>query len=104
MGPLEQVLSMIPGMNNKLLQNIEVDEKRLAQTEAIIKSMTKQERANPSIINASRRRRIAAGSGTTIQQVNKLLKDFEEMRKMFKMFSEMGKKNKKGFGKFRLPF
>jgi len=107
MGPLEQVLGMIPGMNNKALKNIEVDEKKMAHLEAIIKSMTPGERADPSIINASRRRRIAAGSGTTIQEVNKLLKDFEEMKKMMKTMTEgakRGKKAGKGFGRFRMPF
>jgi signal recognition particle subunit SRP54 len=104
MGPLNQVLGMIPGMNAKALQNVDIDEKKMGHVEAIIKSMTRQERLDPSIINGSRRKRIAVGSGTTIQEVNKLLKDFEEMRKMFKMMSDMGKRGKKGFGKFRLPF
>lgn len=105
MGPLNQVLGMIPGMSNKMLQNIDIDEKKMVHAEAIIKSMTRRERNDPSIINGSRRKRIAAGSGTTIQQVNKLLKDFEEMKKMFKMMSEMGKKGGKGMGgRFRMPF
>lgn len=106
MGPLNQVLGMIPGMNTKALENVEVDEKKMAHVEAIIKSMTKHERNDPNIINGSRRKRIAAGSGTTIQEVNKLLKDFEEMKKLFKMMSDMGKHQKKGFGKgkFKLPF
>jgi len=111
MGPLDQVLGMIPGMNPKALGNIDIEqnEKKIARVEAIIKSMTKQERNDPSIINGSRRKRIAAGSGTTVQEVNKLLKDFEEMKKLFKMMNEMGKragkgKGFKGFGKFKLPF
>lgn len=106
MGPLNQVLGMIPGMNTKALENVDVDEKKMAHVEAIIKSMTKHERNDPNIINGSRRKRIAAGSGTTIQEVNKLLKDFEEMKKLFKMMSDMGKHQKKGFGKgkFKLPF
>lgn len=104
MGPLNQVLGMLPGMNNKALQNVEVDEKKLGRVEAIIKSMTRQERKDPSIINASRKKRISNGSGTTIQDVNKLLKDFEEMKKLFKMMSEMGKHGGKGMGKFRMPF
>jgi len=99
-------------MNPKALGNIDIEqnEKKIARVEAIIKSMTKQERNDPSIINGSRRKRIAAGSGTTVQEVNKLLKDFEEMKKLFKMMSDMGKragKGKgfgKGFGKFKLPF
>jgi signal recognition particle subunit SRP54 len=107
MGPLSQVLNMIPGMNSKALQgvNMENEEKKLSRTEAIIKSMTKKERNDPAIINGSRRKRIATGSGTTVQEVNKLLKDFEEMKKMFKMMSEMGKHSKKGMaGKFKMPF
>ncbi len=104
MGPLNQVLGMMPGMNTKALQNIDVDDKRMGHVEAIIKSMTKQERNDPSIINGSRRKRIAAGSGTSIQEVNRLLKQFEELKKMFKMMSDMGKRGKKGLGRFKLPF
>jgi signal recognition particle subunit SRP54 len=104
MGPLNQVIGMIPGLNTKALQNVQIDEKKMDHSEAIIKSMTKQERKEPSIINASRRKRIATGSGTSIQDLNKLLKDFEEMKKMFKMMSDMGKHSKKGAGKFRMPF
>jgi len=106
MGPLNQIFSMIPGLNAKALKDIDIEanEKMLSRTEAIIKSMTKQERTNPSIINASRKKRIAAGSGTTVQDVNRLLKEFEEMKKMMKMMTDMGKHGKKGIGKFRLPF
>lgn len=104
MGPLNQILGMIPGINAKALKNIDIDEKKMAHVEAIIKSMTKEERRNPSIINGSRRRRIAEGSGTSIQEVNKLLKDFEEMKKLVKMMADMGKRGKKGFGKLRMPF
>ena len=74
-------------------------------TEAIIKSMTKKERLNPSIINGSRRKRIASGSGTSVQKVNALLKQYEEMKKMMKKFSTMGMGKKKGgFGNFKMPF
>lgn len=104
MGPLNQVLGMIPGLNANALKGAEIDEKKMSHVEAIIKSMTNQERVDPSIINGSRRKRIAAGSGTTVQEVNKLLKDFEEMKKMFKMVSDMGKHGKKGLKKFRMPF
>ncbi len=104
MGPLNQVLGMLPGMNTKALQNIEVDEKKMGRTEAIIKSMTAKERNEPSIINGSRRKRIAAGSGTTIQEVNSLLKQFEEVKKMMKMMTDVGKRGGKGLGKFRMPF
>ena len=104
MGPLSDVLGMLPGMNTKALQNVEVDEKKMSHVEAIIKSMTKNERNEPHIINGSRRKRIAAGSGTTIQEVNKLLKDFEEMKKMFKMMADQGRRGGKGMGKFKMPF
>ncbi len=104
MGPLNQVLGMLPGMNTKALQNVEVDEKKMSHVEAIIKSMTRNERNEPHIINGSRRKRIAAGSGTTIQEVNKLLKDFEEMKKLFKMMADQGRRGGKNMGKFKLPF
>ena len=101
MGPLENLLGMIPGVDAKTLQGATVDEKKLAHIEAIIKSMTKKERSNPSIINSSRKQRIAMGSGTNVQQVNTLLKQFEQMQKMFKQF---GKMNKKGaFRKMKFP-
>jgi signal recognition particle subunit SRP54 len=87
MGSLSQIMGMIPGMN-KLPANAEIDEKGLVRVEAIIHSMTKQERTRPSIINGSRRRRIAVGSGTTVQDVNRLLKQFEDMQKMMKRFSK----------------
>jgi len=104
MGPLNQVLGMLPGMNSKAMQNVEVDEKQMSHVEAIIKSMTAKERADSGIINGSRRKRIAAGSGTTIQDVNRLLKQFEEMKKMMKMVSDAGRKGGKGLGRFKLPF
>ena len=104
MGPLDQVLGMLPGMNAKNMQNMQVDEKKLVRVEAIIKSMTKGERNEPHIINGSRRKRIAAGSGTTIQEVNRLLKEFEEMKKLMKMMSEQGRRGGKGLGKFKMPF
>ncbi len=83
MGPLEQILSMIPGIG-KQLKNVPVDDKAFVRVEAIINSMTPEERRRPQIINGSRRRRIAAGSGTRVQDVNQLLRQFEEMRKMIK--------------------
>lgn len=101
MGPLSQVLGMMPGVNQKMLQNVDIDDKHLDHIEAIIKSMTKEERVNPSIINSSRKRRIANGSGTKVQDVNNLLKQFEQMQKMMKQFSNP-KKFKKG--KIRFPF
>ncbi|NLK20982.1 MAG: signal recognition particle protein [Epulopiscium sp.] len=101
MGPLNQVLGMIPGMNMQKLGNVEVDEKEIAHVEAIVQSMTKEERKNPSILNGSRKKRIAAGSGRNLQEVNRLLKQFEQMKKMMKQFSDMAKGKK---GKFKLPF
>ncbi|HHW66796.1 signal recognition particle protein [Defluviitalea raffinosedens] len=101
MGPLNQILGMIPGMNTQKLGDIEVDEKEIAHIEAIIKSMTKEERKDPSILNGSRKRRIAAGSGRDLQEVNRLIKQFEQMRKMMKQLSDMTKGKK---GKFKLPF
>jgi signal recognition particle protein len=87
MGSLSQVMGMIPGMN-RLPANGEIDEKSLVRVEAIIQSMTAEERLRPSIINGNRRRRIALGSGTTVQDINRLLKQFEEMQKMMKRFKK----------------
>ncbi|MGM9927487.1 MAG: signal recognition particle protein [Bacillus sp. (in: firmicutes)] len=102
MGPLDDLLKMLPGANKlKGLDNISIDEKQIGHVEAIIKSMTAQEKVNPEIINASRRRRIAKGSGTSIQEVNRLLKQFDEMKKMMKQMTNMQKGKKKGF---KLPF
>ncbi|MDD2503397.1 MAG: signal recognition particle protein [Clostridia bacterium] len=101
MGPMEDILSMIPGMGKKL-GNVQLDEKQIPRTQAIIQSMTPKERTNPSIINGSRRKRIAAGSGTRIQDVNQLLKSYEELKKMMKQVTDMSKGKKKG--KLRLPF
>ncbi|SDY92093.1 signal recognition particle protein [Tindallia californiensis] len=103
MGSMKEILEMIPGVGGKQLKNLDVDEKELVYIEAIIQSMTKGERSNPSIINGSRRKRIAFGSGTSIQQVNKLLKQFEQTRKMMKQFTDMEKGAKKG-NRFKLPF
>jgi len=86
MGSLRELVGMLPGMD-RALKGVEVDDKALVRIEAMITSMTKEERARPEIINGSRRRRIAAGSGTTIENVNQLIKQFEEMRKMMKSFS-----------------
>ncbi len=102
MGPLDDLLKMLPGANKiKGLNNISIDEKQIGHVEAIIKSMTKKEKSNPEIINASRRKRIAKGSGTSIQEVNRLLKQFDEMKKMMKQMTNMQKGKKKGF---KLPF
>jgi signal recognition particle subunit SRP54 len=92
MGSVNSLISMIPGAN-KAMKNAEVDEKVFVRIEAIILSMTKNERGNPNILNGLRRRRIAEGSGTSIQEVNRLLKQFEDMRKMMKGFSSGKMKN-----------
>ena len=97
MGSMQDMLAMMPGMGN--MKNVQVDEKVLARTEAIIQSMTPAERENPSVLNHSRKRRIAAGSGTTVQEVNLLLKQFDEARDMMKKMMNGGKR-----GKMRIPF
>jgi len=102
MGSLDQLVEMIPGMSGAG-NNLKVDESKLKQTEAIIKSMTIPERHNPRIINGSRRSRIAKGSGTAVQEVNMVLKQFDQMNKMVKQFADTGKKGKKKF-KRRLNF
>lgn len=102
MGPLEDLLKMLPGANKiKGLNNLSIDEKQIDRLEAIIYSMTPQERERPEIINASRRKRIAKGSGTSIQDVNRLLKQFEDVKKMMKQMSGMAQG--KGKRKMRLP-
>jgi signal recognition particle subunit SRP54 len=81
MGPLDQLLEMIPGTDKKALKNLQVDEKEFVRMEAIINSMTLDERLHHKIINSKRKQRIAKGSGTDIRDVNKLLKQFEQARK-----------------------
>jgi signal recognition particle subunit SRP54 len=101
LGPLDQILGMLPGQFTKQLKGVQVDEREMARVEAIIQSMTPQERANPNLINGSRRKRIAAGSGTNVQAVNRLLQQFEQTRKMMRQFADMGGKK----GKLpKLPF
>ncbi len=106
LGPLEQVLGMIPGLAGRMkeLKNLQVEEKDLAHVEAIIGSMTPGERRNPEILNASRRRRIARGSGTRIQDVNRLLKQFEETKRMMRQLGSLEKGMGKGPGKGLRPF
>ncbi len=97
MGPIDQLIGMIPGMGNaKQLQNLEVDESHFKKIEAIIQSMTAEERQKPEIIGGSRRKRIAAGSGTRIQDVNRLLKQFSQTKQMLKQFSGNPKGKPKG--------
>ena len=102
LGPIEKLLEMIPGANSKQLKNVKIDEKELTYLKAIIQSMTKKERSDPTIINGSRRKRIASGSGTSVQRVNRLLKQFIETKKMMKKMGGMGKMMKKRGG-FNFP-
>ncbi len=98
MGSLESLLKMIPGVGSQI-RNAQIDEKNLVRVEAIINSMTREERRNPRILNGSRRKRIAMGSGTRVQDVNQLMRQFEQMRKMMK---QMNKKSFRGLG--GMPF
>jgi signal recognition particle subunit SRP54 len=89
MGSLESILGMIPGFNK--MKNVNVDEREFLKVEAVINSMTARERSNHNLLNGSRRKRIALGSGTTVADVNRVIKQYVELRKMLKMFK--GKKN-----------
>lgn len=102
MGPLEDILGMLPGVNSKALKGVKLPEGELAKVEAIIKSMTKKERIKPDIIDSSRRKRIALGSGTSPAEVNKLIKQFKDLRKLMKQFGNMSKGMKKK--RFKMPF
>ncbi len=103
MGPIDQLMGMIPGMGSaKQLKDLQVDDREMARIEAIIRSMTKEERANPDIMNGSRRKRVAAGSGTTVAQVNRLLKQFEQTKKLMRQIG--GKDKIKKGGIFKMPF
>jgi signal recognition particle subunit SRP54 len=102
MGSMEQILGMMPGVNTSALKDAQIDEKALARTEAIIKSMTPRERAKPEILNSSRKRRIAAGSGTSVEEVNRLLKQFDQVKKLMKQFASMG--GKRRGKKMKFPF
>lgn len=107
MGSLKDLMAMVPGMGSKM-GNVDIDDKQLAKVEAIILSMTKEERANPSLINPSRKRRIAAGCGQNISEVNRFIKQFEQTKKMMKQLGgAMNGKRNKGLGKLfggKLPF
>ncbi len=102
MGNIEQLIGMMPGVKPGALKDAQIDESQLGRIEAIILSMTKAERTKPEIINGSRRKRIAKGSGTSVEDVNKLLKQFDQMKKMMKQITGMGKRRM--FGGIRLPF
>ncbi|MBO4563408.1 MAG: signal recognition particle protein [Clostridia bacterium] len=101
MGSLEDIVGMIPGINASQLKGAQVDTKAVGRMEAIIRSMTPSERSKPDLLNASRKRRVARGSGTTVQEVNRLLNQFEQTRQMMKQFTggrfKKGKKPRKGF-------
>ena len=103
MGNMKDILAMLPGVKAGSLKDIDIDEKAMGRTEAIILSMTEKEREHPNIINGSRRKRIAAGSGTTVEEVNRLMKQYEQMNKMMKQFSGgFGRRGKRG--RMKLPF
>ena len=102
MGNLNQLIGMIPGVNAGALKDAQIDENHMKRIEAMILSMTKNERLRPETINGSRRKRIANGSGTTVEDVNKLLRQFEQMKKTMKQFSNMGKR--RSFAGLKLPF
>lgn len=102
MGSIKDLLGMIPGIKGKQLDSVNVDDKQIDRMTAIIQSMTEKERENASILNASRRKRIAKGSGTTVQDVNKLVRQYEDMSKMIKQFSGT-KGKKKRFGAGMMP-
>ena len=102
MGSIEQLMGMIPGMKADALKDAKIDERALGRTEAIILAMTQKERQKPDIINASRKKRIAAGSGTSVEEVNKLLRQFEQMNKMFKQLGGMTGKGKRR--RMKMPF
>ena len=104
MGPLDELIKMIPGMNSKALSSVNVDEKEVDRLEAMILSMTMDERRNPEKINNSRKKRITQGSGTTVQELNRLLKQFKDSRRLMKQIGQMTKGGKKRGGGFNLPF
>jgi signal recognition particle subunit SRP54 len=102
MGPLESIMEMIPGLGGKMMRGLKIDEKAMVRVEAMINSMTEEERHKPHIIDGSRRKRIARGSGTSVQDVNQLLKQFSMMQKMIKKATKMDlSKLQKGFMSFR---
>ena len=104
MGNIQDVMGMLPGMDKKALANAKVDEKAFARLEAIILSMTEKERSNPEIIKYSRKKRIAAGCGLKIEDVNRLLKQFDQMQRMMKQFSSPGAMKKMNRSGFKFPY
>ncbi len=101
MGGMQDMLAMIPGMSAQM-KNVDIDESAMNKPKAIILSMTPAERANPDLLNPSRKKRIADGAGVSIAEVNRMVKQFEQSRKMMKQMS--GLMGKKGKGRFRMPF
>lgn len=104
MGPLEDLLAMIPGVNSKMLKGVNVDDAGFDKIEALINSMTREEREKPEIIGNSRKNRISNGSGVDVRELNKLLKQFKELKKMMKKMSGLQKKGKRGRGFPKMPF
>jgi signal recognition particle subunit SRP54 len=104
MGSMDQILGMMPGVKPGALKDAQLDEKAIDHQEAIIRSMTRAERENPDIISASRKKRIAAGSGTSVEDVNKLLRSFDQVKKLMKQFSDPKKMRGFGKGKMKIPF
>lgn len=104
MGSLTDIMAMIPGMNSAALKNADIDESQMKRVEAIILSMTPAERSNPDLINLSRKQRIAKGAGVDIAEVNKLTKQFDQMKKMMKQFSGSMTGKAAKHGRFKLPF
>ncbi|HXG23429.1 MAG TPA: signal recognition particle protein, partial [Chthonomonadales bacterium] len=102
MGPLDQIIGMLPGMSQ--FKGLQVDEKQLARQEAIVYSMTPEERSDPSILNGSRKRRIAQGSGVSVQEINQFLHQFEMMRQMIRQMTGSEGRFRKKRGRFRIPF
>lgn len=103
-GNMEQLVGMMPGVKPGSLKDAKIDEKAIGRTEAIIKSMTRHEREKPDVINASRKKRIAAGSGTSVEEVNKLLRQYEQIKKLMKQFSNPKAMSKMRRGKMKIPF
>ena len=104
MGPLDQLAGMLPGMKPGAMKDVQIDEKKIDRMQAIITSMTPKERMKPDIINSSRKKRIAAGSGNTVEEVNKLLKQFDQTCKLMKQFTSGGMGKMKPGKRFKLPF
>jgi signal recognition particle subunit SRP54 len=104
LGPLENLLKLLPGVNNKMLKNVKVDPQRMKHLEAIILSMTPDERKRPEMLNGSRRARISRGSGRPVQEINRLLAQFKDMQKLMKQMKGFGGMMPRGGGMPKLPF